>query len=69
MVRVMIYEKLWGRLKRRNLKKKELAKIAKINPSTISKLAKNKYVSTEVLEKICRALDCDIEEIVQAKKG
>ena len=35
-----------------------------IGPSTLSKLTKNKRVSMEVLEKICKELDCNIGDIV-----
>jgi len=40
-------------------------KIAGISSATITKLGKNENVNTEVLEKICRALECDISNIME----
>lgn len=45
----------------KGLKKSEFAKLCDISAPTLSKLTKNEYVSMEVLVKICRGLDCDIE--------
>jgi DNA-binding Xre family transcriptional regulator len=47
------------------MKKKDLQKIAGISSATITKLGKNENVNTEVLEKICRALECDISNIME----
>jgi DNA-binding Xre family transcriptional regulator len=46
------------------MKKKDLQKLAGISSATITKLGKNENVNTEVLEKICRALECDISNIM-----
>lgn len=59
------YTKLWKLLIDRDMKKKDLQKIAGISSATITKLGKNENVNTEVLEKICRALECDISNIVE----
>ena len=45
--------------------KKELRQIAGVSPPLIAKLGKNENVNTEILEKICRALDCDISDIME----
>jgi DNA-binding Xre family transcriptional regulator len=58
------YKKLWKLLIDRDMKKKDLQKIAGISSATITKLGKNENVNTEVLEKICRALECDISNIM-----
>jgi len=59
------YKKLWKLLIDRDMKKKDLQKIAGISSATITKLGKNENVNTEVLEKICRALECDISKIME----
>ena len=59
------YKKLWKLLIDRDMKKKDLQKIAGISSATITKLGKNENVNTEVLEKICRALECDISNMVR----
>jgi DNA-binding Xre family transcriptional regulator len=58
------YKKLWKLLIDRDMKKKDLQKLAGISSATITKLGKNENVNTEVLEKICRALECDISNIM-----
>ena len=60
------FKKLFKLLIDRNMKKKDLQQAAGISPASISKLAKDEYVSLEVLVKICFALNvdfCDIMEI------
>ena len=62
------YKKLWKLLIDRDLKKKDLREMAGISPSTIAKLGRNENINTEVLIKICRALDCDLKEIMELIK-
>lgn len=50
------------------MSKSELREKTGIAASTISKMNKNQYVSLEVLERICYALDCNIEDIVEIEK-
>lgn len=62
---IISYKKLWKLLIDRDLKKKDLREMAGISPSTIAKLGRNENVNTEVLVKICRALGCDIVDIME----
>lgn len=59
------YKKLWLLLKERNLKKKDLQKIANISSTSVTKLAKDETVRTDTLDKICLALQCDISDIME----
>ena len=59
------YKKLWIMLIERNIPKTALREMADISPATITKLNKNKYVHMEILEKVCRALNCGFEDIVE----
>ena len=59
------YKKLWHILLDRDLKKKDLAKIAGVSTYTINKLNRNENVTVEVLAKICRALDCTMDDILE----
>ena len=59
------YKKLWKLLIDKDLKKKDLQRISGISAASITKLAKNENVNTETLEKICRALNCDISDIME----
>ena len=58
------YNKLFKLLIDRDLKKTEFAKLAGISANTLAKLSKNENVSMDVLIKICRALDCSLDDIV-----
>lgn len=49
--------------------KKELAKIAGISTYTINKLNKNENVTVEVLGKICKALDCTLNDIMEFEES
>ena len=65
---IISYKKLWKLLIDRDLKKKDLREMAGISPSTIAKIGRNENINTEVLIKICRALDCDLKEIMELYK-
>ena len=60
----MNYNKLWKLLIDRNLLKKDLRETAELSTNVIAKMGKGGDVSTEVLRKICKALDCKVEDIV-----
>ncbi len=59
------YKRLWKLLIDRDLKKKDLPSLAGISSASVTKLGNNENVNTEILEKICRALDCDISDIME----
>lgn len=45
-------------------KKMEFAEKAKISANTMAKLSRNEFVSMEVLVKICRTLECGVDDIM-----
>lgn len=59
------YKKLFKLLIDRDMKKKDLCKVASISTTSVTKLANDQNVNTEILEKICDALECDISDIVE----
>ena len=65
----MNYNKLWKLLIDRNLMKKDLIQMAGITTNAMAKMGKSGDVSTQVLSKICKALDCKIEDIVEVEKN
>ena len=58
------YKKLWKLLIDKDMKKKDLQAAAGISWGSITKLSKGKTVSMEVLMKICKALECNIGDIM-----
>ena len=60
------YKRLFKLLIDRNMKKKELAEKAGISIATITKMGKDgAVVSSEVLVKICTALGCTVDDIME----
>ena len=59
------YKKLWKLLIDKDMKKKDLCALSGISPSSLTKMGKNGHVTTEVLAKICKALDCTVEDIME----
>ena len=59
------YKKLWKLLIDRDMKKKDLREAAGISTASMAKLGKNENVNTEILVKICKALKCDISDIME----
>lgn len=60
----MDYRKLWKLLIDRNLMKKDLREMTGISTNAMAKMTKGGDVSTQILCKICKALDCDLSDIV-----
>ncbi len=59
------YKKLWKLLIDKDMMKKDLQRLAGISSASITKLGKNENVNTEILQKICTALECDISDIME----
>jgi len=59
------YKKLWKLLIDRDMKKKDLLAAAGISQSSLSKMGRNENVNTDILVKICKALSCDIGDIME----
>lgn len=59
------YKKLWKILIDRNMRKEDLRVAAGITTTTMAKLGRNETVHMDILLKICRVLDCKIEDIVE----
>lgn len=59
------YKKLWKLLIDKNMIKKQLREQAGLTTNVIAKLGKDENVSTEVLCKICKALDCNLDDIIE----
>ena len=59
------YKKLWKVLIDKDMKRKDLQKAAGVSWASITKLSKGETVSMEILIKICKALECDIGEIIE----
>ena len=68
------YKRLWKLLIDKDLKKKDLAELANISQYTVNKMNRGDNVTTDTLAKICKALNCTFDEIMEvvpdeAKKG
>ena len=59
------YKRLWKLLIDRDMKKGELCKLAGISNASVTKMGKNGCITTDVLDKICTALRCNIEDIME----
>ena len=62
------YNKLWKLLIDKNMNKKKLREITGISAASIAKLGKGENVTTDVLLRICKELDCDISDIMEVVK-
>ena len=59
------YKRLWKLLIDKDMKKKDLCEKAKVSSATLAKMNKGGTVSTDVLLKICVALNCDVSDIME----
>ena len=59
------YKKLWKLLIDKDMKKKDLQASAGISWTSVTKMSKGEPVSMEVLMKVCKALNCDVGDIME----
>lgn len=59
------YNKLWKLLIDRNMNKQDLKKATGVSSASIAKLGKGENITTDVLLKICKVLNCDITDIME----
>jgi len=59
------YNRLWKLLIDKSIKRTELKRLAGVSTNVIAKLGKNEPVAMETLAKICTALQCGIDDIVE----
>lgn len=62
------YDRLWKLLIDKKMNKQDLKRVTKLSSATITKLGKGANVTTGVLIKICDALDCELEDIMELIK-
>ena len=59
------YKKLWKLLIDKDLKKKDLELLAGVSHYTLNKLNKGENVTTDILGRICKALNCNIDDVME----
>lgn len=59
------YNRLWKLLIDRGIQKQELQKKSDVSAASIAKMGRCENVTTDVLLRICEALDCDVEDIME----
>lgn len=59
------YKKLWHVLLDKDLKKKDLVTLAGVSTYTVNKLTHGENVTTDVLQRICKALECNLSDIME----
>ncbi len=62
------YNKLWKMLIDKNMKRKDLMEVAGISSASVAKLGRGDNIQTDVLLRICEAMDCTIEDILETIK-
>lgn len=62
------YSRLWKLLIDKNMNKSQLREAAGISTNAVAKLGRNEAVSLDTLEKVCCALDCNIEDVLEFVK-
>ena len=63
------YNRLFKLLIDKNMKKGDLCTAANISPSSLAKLRNSENVNTDLLVRICGALDCELNDIMELEKN
>ena len=59
------YDRLWKTLIDKHMNKTELRDRIGISNATLAKLGKNEHVNTKIIEKICKELECGIDDVFE----
>ena len=62
------YKPLWKTLIDKNMNKTQLKEMIGISPSTLAMMGKNGYIAMSVLDRICNALNCNINDVIEHTK-
>lgn len=62
------YNRLWKLLIDKDMNRQDLRRATGISPASIAKLGKGENITTDILLKICVALDCNLEDIMESVK-
>lgn len=65
MKKTVSYDKLWKKLIDKKWNRTKMKEESGISTASLAKLGKNANITTDVLVKICEALDCDVSEIME----
>ena len=63
------YKPLWHTLREKDMNREDLKKAANITSNVVARMGRNEYVNLESIEKICLALECKIEDVVEIIEG
>ena len=66
---IISYDKLWKLMIDKKINKTQLCERAGITTNAMAKLGRNETVQVEVLAKICDLLKCNMDDILEIKKG
>ena len=69
MALAISYKPLWKLLIDRDMTKKALMEETGISKSTVDKMGRGENVSLEIIDRICKQLDCNISEVIEYKHG
>ena len=62
---MICFNRLWETMKRKNISTYYLREKSGIDSKTVRRLKNNENIETKTLDKLCRALDCDITDILE----
>ena len=65
---MIVFDKLWDTMKQRGISTYKLREECGIDSKTVRRLRANENIETKTLDKLCLALDCRVEDIMEYRK-
>ena len=66
---IVCYDKLWKLLIDKKMKRTDLIKQAKVSANVLARMGKEEPVSMESIGKICRLLECTVDDVLEFREG
>ncbi|MCI9596277.1 MAG: helix-turn-helix transcriptional regulator [Firmicutes bacterium] len=65
---MIVFDRLWETMKEKNISQYKLINTYGVSPGQITRLKRNSNINTYTLNRLCKILDCGIEDIMEYKK-
>ncbi len=66
---MIVYTPLWETMKAKGISSYALINKYHISSSTINRLRHNQGVTTQLLDDLCKILDCEVEDILKYERS
>lgn len=65
---MIVFDRLWRTMKEKNITQYKLIKTYGVSPGQITRLKRNNNINTYTIDRLCKILDCKVEDIMEYRE-